>query len=254
MSRYELLNNLAHQDLRVNTRLLAQQGANIGAVPAFPTEFAELQREYPIFLRKDQEGGYAAVALLGLAPDENLFLEDERWTGNYLPGALARGPFAIGFQEKQVDGEVRAEPVIYVDVEDPRVLRGGDEGQPLFLPQGGNSPYLEYVANVLRGIHYGVEAGKEMYAALETAGLIRPMDMQVKVTEDFVANITGLHGVDRQALLALEGEPLQELHRKGWLEGAFLMVASLNNMGRLIGAKQRRLLREAGDAGAAQAG
>src|SRR5690606_41488784 len=46
-------------------------GDGAGLVPAWPTEFAELQREYPIFFRKDDaEGGYHAVALLGFDQDE----------------------------------------------------------------------------------------------------------------------------------------------------------------------------------------
>ena len=239
MSRYELLNNIAHQDLRVSTRFSADFGDNVGMVPAFPTEFAELQREYPIFLRKDPDGLYQSIALLGLASDENLFLQGDRWLGNYLPGAVARGPFLIGFQEQQVDGQLRTEPVIHVDVDHPRISTV--EGQPLFQPQGGNSPYLEYVAKVLHGINIGVQAGKEMFAAFDAAGLIREMDLEITVQEGHVVNLTGLYGIDREALAALDGATLQDLHRKGWLEGAYLILASLNNVGRLIGEKQRRL-------------
>ncbi|HET6396303.1 MAG TPA: SapC family protein [Pseudoxanthomonas sp.] len=239
MPRYELLNNITHKDLRVSTHFGAGFGDQVGMVPAYPTEFAELQREYPIFFRKDSRGSYHAVALLGFAEDENLFLQGDRWLASYLPGAVARGPFLIGFQEQMVDGQLRNEPVIHVDVEHPRLQQG--QGQPLFMPHGGHSPYLDYIVTVLRGIDVGVRAGEEMFAALDIAGLIQPMDLEVRVTEDYVAKVTGLHGIDRQALAALGGEALQELHRKGWLEGAYLVLASVNNVSRLIAEKQRRL-------------
>ena len=46
----------------------------------------------------------------------------------------------------------------------------------MFLPQGGNSPYLEHIATVLRGIRDGVEAGRAMFAAFDALGLIQPVN------------------------------------------------------------------------------
>ena len=103
MARYELLNNITHKDLRVTTRFGREFGDDIGMVAAFPTEFAELQREYPIFFRREQGNGpWQAVALLGFDAKENLFLHGERWNAAYLPGAIAKGPFLIGFQEQRI--------------------------------------------------------------------------------------------------------------------------------------------------------
>ena len=42
MARYELLNNVSHRDLRVATGFGPQFGDDVGMVPAFPSEFAEL--------------------------------------------------------------------------------------------------------------------------------------------------------------------------------------------------------------------
>ena len=57
MSRHVMLNNIAHKDLRVITRFGAEFGDNVGTVMTFPTEFADVQREYPIFFRKDPQTG-----------------------------------------------------------------------------------------------------------------------------------------------------------------------------------------------------
>ncbi len=108
MANPVLLNNIDHKDLRVITRFGREFGDEIGMVTAFPTEFGELQREYPIFFRKEPGSGrWQAVALLGFELKENLYLRDGRWDAAYLPGAVARGPFLIGFQEQRVDGELR---------------------------------------------------------------------------------------------------------------------------------------------------
>ncbi|MDH5831066.1 SapC family protein [Luteimonas sp. M1R5S18] len=244
MARYELLDNVAHKDLRVVTRFGAGNDDPAGLVPAFPTEFAELQREYPIFLRKEADGGFHAVALLGFDADENLYLDGERWNAGYLPGAIARGPFLIGFQEQMQDGTLTREPVIHVDLDHPRVSRDG-QGVAVFLPKGGHSPYLEHVTTVLKGIHDGTEAGRAMYASLDALGLIQPVELDLKFDDVHGARLTGLHGIDRECLAGLDAGQLHGLHRSGLLEGVYLMLSSLYNVRRLIAEKQRRLRAQA---------
>jgi hypothetical protein len=244
MARYELLNNVAHKDMRILTRFGEAFGDDVGMVPAYPTEYAELQREYPIFFQKDSETGeYRSVVLLGFGRHENLYLQGDQWNAGYLPGHIARGPFLIGFQEQQdVDGEPRREAVIHVDLDHPRV--SFDEGEPVFLPQGGNSPYLEHIATVLRGIRDGVEGGKAMYEAFDSMGLIQPVTFDIKFDSAHGANVTGLLGIDRERLAALDAGSLHALHRAGYLEGAYLVLASMHNLRRLMAAKQRRLSRQ----------
>ncbi|MCC4599367.1 SapC family protein [Xanthomonas melonis] len=242
MSRYAVLNNVAHHDLRVILRFGTEFGDAVGLVPAFVTEYAELQREYPLFFRKDPAtGGYQAVALLGFAQDENLFLHEGRWNASYLPGIVAKGPFLIGFQEQRIDGALVQEPVIHVDLEHPRVSRS--EGEAVFLPQGGHSPYLEHIIGVLRGIREGVDAGQAMAAALDAQGLIQPVRLDVTLDASHAAHLDGLFAIDRDRLAALDAQALEQLHRAGYLEGAYLMLASLHNVRRLMAEKQRRLQR-----------
>lgn len=244
MARYALLNNVDHHDLRVVTRYGAEYGDNVATVLTFPTEYADVQREYPIFFRQDETNGeFASVVLLGLQEGENLFLEEGgRWNAKYVPGMMARGPFLIGFQDQQIDGAMRKEPVINVDLEHPRVSR--TEGHPLFLPRGGNSPYLEHIATVLRGIHAGLEIGRAMTAAFVQMGLIEPMKLEVKVTETHKYVVEGLHTINEEKLRNLEGDALQRLHRAGFLQGAYLVASSLGNVKALMALKQRRLSAE----------
>jgi hypothetical protein len=240
MARLELLNNVAHKDLRVVMRFGQQFGDDIGLVPAVPTEYAEMQREYPIFFRKDRDSGdYQSVALLGFDGKENLFLAADRWNATYLPGAVAKGPFLIGFQEQTIDGERRRQPVIHVDLDHPRV--SFTEGEAVFLPQGGHSPYLEHIITVLRGLRDGTEGGKAMFEAFDALGLIQPMNLDIKLDDKHGVNVTGLMGIDRERLLALDDASLHALNQSGYLEGAYLVLASMQNMRRLMAEKLRRL-------------
>jgi hypothetical protein len=238
-----MLNNIAHKDLRVITHRGAEFGDNVGTVMTVPTEYGDIQREYPIFFRKDaQTGDYLSVALLGFTKDENLFLEGNRWDAGYVPGILARGPFLIGFQERNEAGEVRREPVIHVDMESPRV--SNTEGERVFLDLGGNSPYLEHVATILKGINQGLDVSKAMFAAFTAADLIEPMKLEIKFAEEQY-NLVGLHTINREKLASLDAETLHRLHRAGFLQAAFLVVNSLGNVQRLVERKQRRRLAQA---------
>ncbi|HET7267552.1 MAG TPA: SapC family protein [Oleiagrimonas sp.] len=243
MARYELLNNVAHRDLRVITRFGREFGDEVGMLPAYPTEYAELQRDYPVFFRKDPDTGeYQSVVLLGFSRNENLFLQGTQWNAGYVPSHITKGPFLIGFQEREIDGELRNEPVIHVDLDHPRV--SFDEGEPAFLPQGGHSPYLEHVITVLGGIRDGLEGGKAMYQAFDSLELIQPIRLDIKLDQEHGADVTGLLGIDRERLAALDAESLHALHRSGYLEGAYLVLASMHNLRRMMGEKQRRLGQE----------
>jgi hypothetical protein len=247
MPRHVLLNNVAHKDLRVINRYGPEFGDNVGSVLTFPTEFEDMQREYPIFFRKDSSTGeYQPIALLGFEKGENLFVENGYWNASYVPGVIMRGPFLIGFQQKVVDGEERKDPVIHIDLDHPRVSQ--TEGERVFLPQGGNSPYLEHMAMVLRGIHDGIEVSKAMFAEFTALDLLEPVKLEIKVNTEEAYNVVGLHTINRAKLSALDGATLERLNRSGFLYGAYLVLASLNNVKRLMAIKQRRKAQAAGRA------
>jgi hypothetical protein len=240
-----MLNNVAHHDLRVITRHGAEFGDNVGTVPTFPTEYGDVQREYPIFFRKDAHSGeFQSIALLGFQPDENLFLDDGTWQAAYIPGIVARGPFLIGFQNQDVDGELRREPVIHVDLDNPRVSR--TEGEPVFLPQGGNTRYLERIGTILQGIHQGLAVSQAMFEAFTAHELIEPVNVEVKFNAEEQFDLRGLYTISEERLRKLDGDSLYKLNSAGFLQGAFLVIASLNNMKKLIDMKHRRRRKLAG--------
>jgi hypothetical protein len=244
MTRHVMLNNIAHKDLRVITRFGAEFGDNVGTMMVVPTEFADVQREYPIFFRKDPATGeFTSFALLGFSKDENLFLEGGAWKAAYVPGVIARGPFLIGFQERREGVDVQKEAVIHVDMDDPRI--SSTDGEPVFLPQGGNSRYLDRVVGILNGIRTGLEVSKAMFAAFTAADLIEPVKLEVKFNSEEQYDLLGLHTINQKKLAELDAESLHKLNRSGFLQGAFLVISSLGNVQRLIEMKGRQRLRQA---------
>jgi len=232
MTNRVLLNNIDHGDLRVATGHGPAFGDGINQVLIFPTEFEEVQREYPIFFRKDADGAYQSVALLGLDRDENLFLDDNGWNARYVPAIQQRGPFSIAVRD------LGAEPMIHVDLDDPRILAA--KGEPVFLPAGGNSPYLQHVARLLGVIYDGLEISKAMFAAFEAANLIKPVDVEIKLDEHTQYDLPDLYTISRERFAGLDGAALEGLHRSGHLAAAQWVQSSLGNVGWLVELKNRK--------------
>lgn len=238
MANRVLLDNVTHQNLKVAVRHGAEFGDNVNQVLVFPTEYAEIQREYPILFRKDANDDYVSVAILGLDRDENLYLDGGNWGARYVPAVQARGPFLIGLPKQNGGGAARAEPTINIDLDDPRVSE--TEGEALFLPHGGNAPYLERVARTLQIIHQGVEISKRMFAAFDAAGLIEPVKVEISLGDGEKYGVSACYTISQERLARLDGAALESLNKSGFLQLAFLAVSSLGNVNRLIELKRQK--------------
>lgn len=245
MARHVLLNNVEHKDLKVKTNYSAEYGDNVASVLTFPTEFGDVQKEYPILLQKNQQTGkYQPIVLLGFSKGENLFLEESSsavrggWNANYVPGVIARGPFLIGFQDQTAQGGSEREPVVHIDMDNPRV--NFEEGEPLFREFGGASPYLERVSNILQGIHDGMAINDAMMAAFESHDLIEPMTIKIELVNGEKYSVEGNYTINEDKLRNLSGTALEQLNKIGFLQGAFLIISSLGNVKKLIDVKNAK--------------
>jgi len=128
--------------------------------------------------------------------------------------------------------------MIHIDLDDPRVSRS--EGQPVFLPQGGNSPYLDHIASVLRAIFAGIEVNKTIFAAFEQFDLIEPVTIEIQLSDTRQYNVPDCYTISQERLMRLDGAALEQLHRADYLRAAMWVVSSLRNVSRLIDIKNAR--------------
>jgi hypothetical protein len=239
MTNKVLLNNIDHSGLRVIPRASEATGEGASQIPIFPTEFEELQREYPIVFRKDDQGEFQSVILTGLDRDENLFVSEGIWHARYVPAIEQRGPFSIALRDQEAGAQSQAEPMIYVDLDDPRI--SDKEGEPLFMPHGGNSPYLEHIAAMLRMLYQGLEVSKPMFAAFAELDLIEPITLEIQLNERQQYRLPNVYTIGATRFSQLEGAHLERLHRAGFLRAAYFVLSSLGNMSRLIDLKNQKL-------------
>ena len=231
-----VLDNVEHHALRVILRGSPDLD-RVNQTLIVPTEFEEAQREYPILFRKDSDGKFVAVALLGFDKGENLFLEGEQWNARYIPAAHRRGPFFLGVRETEELGETKRELALHIDLDDPRVSES--DGEPVFKPHGGNSAYLEYVMDALNTVHDGLRAAPAMFAAFEQLRLIQPVELNVEIGDGLTYSIPNFFTIGAEQFAALGGDALEQLHRSGFLAAAIHVRSSLGNVERLIERKSR---------------
>lgn len=239
MTNRVLLNNVDHGDLRVLTGYGPRFGDDINQALVLPTEFEAVQREYPIFFRKDASGAYQAVALLGLDRDENLFLDDGGWRARYVPAVQQRGPFSIALQGDRSPDAAQPDLMIHVDLDHPRVSR--TEGEPVFLSAGGNAPYLQHIVRLLGAVYDGLQMSAPIFAAFEELALIEPVAVEIKLDDHQSYDLPGLYTISQERLASLEAADLLRLHRSGLLSAAQWVISSMGNLQALIDLKTRRL-------------
>ena len=239
MANTVLLNNLAHQDLKVVTRFGAEYGDNVSSALAFPTEFIELQKEYPILFRKNPETQkFHATVLLGLSQGENLFLNTTvktGWDAYYIPAVIARGPFLIGFQSDVDNNKV---PVIHIDLDHPKA--NDEKGYPLFLEHGGNGLYLDHIARVLKIIHEGIAMQDAMFNAFTELGLIESVDIEIDLNSGEKQRLVGNFTIHEEKLMSLGGEQLEKLNKLGFLSLAYTVISSMTNIRKLTEIKNKK--------------
>ena len=237
MTNHVVLNNVDHHDLRVITETSPDLGDDVMCAQLLPQEFRDAQNDYPIFFHRDPGSGkFLPYAMFGLEHNENLFLEGNSWDAGYIPFLIERGPFSIGVQQKS-DGETGL--VISIDMDHPRISR--TEGENIFLPHGGSTDYLQRISYILHAINEGVAETQAFVEDLVKYNLLEPFSLEIELNSGARHRLEGFHTINEKALVALDGEALAYLSSKFFLPAAYMAVASLSNIRKLIRKKNQRL-------------
>ncbi len=236
----KILNNVDHKDLKVDIRPQASDRVNRARV--LSSEYADLHKIFPIlFTREPESGEWMGHAILGFEKDENLFLDEDGWRSDFLPAALARGPFSIGYANPGTNdaGGDSPAPMIMVDEDDPRC--GAEAGEAVFLEFGGESPYLEHIKKVLGTIDNGLKADETFFALLNELELLEPVAINVTLSQQKQVSFKNYHTINKDKLAGLDGEALVKLNSGGFLGLIYFASSSLGNFQKLIEMKNAAL-------------
>ncbi len=239
MTSLALLNNLDHQDVRIITERSAKYGDNVMHAMTFPFEFRDVQTFYPILFHRDEKGNFYPAALFGFEANENLFLDETGWHARYVPAMIRRQPFMIGYQQSTDQADAGPRRMLSVDMDHPRVST--EQGEALFQPLGGRTPFLENAAALLETIYQGYEQNKALAGALLEHDLIESVGFDITLDDGSSNQLLGFHVVNEDKLQELPGPVLERFARQGFLMPIFMMLASLSNIRTLVELKSGRL-------------
>lgn len=214
MTNFELLNPRDHGKLRVSPSTALPHFVQIVA-----PEFTAAAACCPVLFTKEEDTGkFFAGAMFGFKPGEPLLTSlDDR--GGFQPLMLQREGFFISDKNIAIDrGHARFSET---------------EGDPLFdeSQQPGNP--LRNIQQVLGQIHTGMEQTQAFIAALTELNLIEPVEISMTFDGGERLSLRGLYGVSLDRLRDLDDASALRLFRAGHLQLAYLMTASLKQIGRL---------------------
>jgi hypothetical protein len=224
MTRIAILDSGEHRHLRVWLDRGAQFGEDVHLVPVTANELPRAAVEYPLYLVKDPgTGKFGLVALLGLSPRHNAYLDGAVWRARYLPLHIRRQPFLVS-ERREGEGSVA------IDLDSNRV--GVESGERLFTDAGDPTAAFTRIKEILVSIMQATRPTTAFVDALIEARLVSRVELADDGKLGEVA-FDGLYGIDTAALRGLRGQRLERMHEAGHLFGAHLLVASQANLARL---------------------
>lgn len=206
------------------------------AMPISFTEFAVAARDYPIvFASNDQGKTYAAVAVLGLANNENAYVRNGAWEqGVYVPAYVRRFPFCMA-RVKMNESEQQNRLIC---IEKSHLA---DDGEKLFDDAGKPTERWTTIERLLREYEADLERTRELCAILADYQLFEPFTMQATPAGGASPiNLAGMFRVKEDKLEHLNAAQHKNLFKKGIVGRIYAHLLSLENFGRLVARRVRQ--------------
>lgn len=221
------------------TQHSAQFGDDRMFVLTFPFEFRSAQACYPILFHNDAQGELYPVTLFGFTEKENLFLDESGWHAPYIPAMMRREPFLIGYQGGEEQDDADKPRVLSIDLDHPRVSK--EEGEPLFQPLGGRTPFLDDIANLMEDIYTGHLHNRIFMDALQEYDLIESVTFDIRLNDGSDNQLLGFSTINEDKVQQLPGDALQRFNEHQILMPLFMVLASMVNVRSLIELKNKQL-------------
>ena len=225
-----------HRVLLPEARKLPVLFRNLTAMPLSFTEFAPSVHDFPItFISGDGGKSFVAMAILGLEPQQNLFVtRDDTWDAQvYIPAYVRRYPFCM--TRVTVDGQEQAERVACVE---KRALK--PKGEQLYDEKGNPLPIWENRLKLLFEFEADLARTEQMCRRFQELHLLEPFAAQAAPAGEPPITLTGMQRISESKLHALPADTLKELANNGMLAHAYIHLLSLNNFQRLLDRRAAR--------------
>ena len=220
------LHNVEHKDTKIKNGFNADIVKGQHLVPIVAHEFPRIATELPIvFVKNNETGEFQPVAMLGLEPGENLFVQDDKWQGSYLPHALTRYPLVLSKNPED-------ENQLFVGINESSDLVSKEEGNALFDDKGEETDYLKRrKEGLISFVEFSqVTAAFTKYLADKELLVAQTLTLEIKGEK---RDINGIYLIDEKKLNELSDEEFLDLRKRGYLAPIYAFLTSMPQVNRL---------------------
>lgn len=221
------LNATDHKNVKIKQELHIEGTKNQQVLPLLVHEFAKAGSAMPvIFIHPSEEDKKVVqpASLLGLKPEENLFYQDGKWVGEYLPAVVTHHPFAM----VPTQGE---ENRLQMLINESSPLVNDADGDALFDGEE-QTEYLKKRMETLSNYFSSIQVTREFCDFLVEKDLLIEQTLTVEINGEKV-QLNGLLLVDEKKLNELSDEEHLVLRKRGFLAPIYAHLGSLHHANRL---------------------
>ena len=226
------LDREAHKNLKLDTaQPVVSRVADQNSVFLAAVEFADACKEFPIVFVRAGEAGpdgkqpVAPLAVLGLKPGSNLFVEGDKWTANYVPAYVRRFPFAMA----RLDGNANNLAVCF----DRKWPAFNDATSEALFKDGQPTEFLENARSFLENFEQESERTRLICNLLAELELLQDMRFEASLPNGEKLDVEGFLALDEKKYSELPDAKVLELHRNGLIALIEMHRLSMGNMNRL---------------------
>jgi len=222
------LNYAVHKDLKIKNTAVIDNIAKQHLINLRAAELSQAAICFPIFATKNAQNEFWTFsAMTSFAPNENLFVKNDKFDAVYRPTSIQTFPFylmkapieenayTIGILEELGDFSKTSGEALF-----------DDKGQPT---EGTKRRAQLLDADVQKDIQ-----SAQFSKTVDELGLFKPLEMNVRLLDGDSKRITRLHTIDEDRLQNLSIEDLDKLRKQGYLMPLHAMLISLLQVNKLI--------------------
>lgn len=217
------INASTHGDVSIKPATNLEFSRGINSIPVVAAEFPSAAQDMAIVFTGDADA-MVPVALTGVKPNENVYLNEEgKWTGRYVPAFLRRYPFI--FARSDVDTMT-----LCLDEAYSGINRDG-RGERLFDADGNRTQYLENMLGFVTQYQRQHIVTQAFCKRLASLGLLEAATLSATDADGETRRLVGFQVINRQKFKAIPDADLLAMFRSDELELCYLHMHSLQNLG-----------------------
>ena len=228
MANFVAIKAEKHQNLKVSQKRNLAHVANQHIITITAAEYAQASASFPVvFVKNPESPRYRSVSMLGLEAGENLFYNDEKWSGLSLPQSVGMAPFALGLDPEK-------ENTLTACIDMDSALVGEDKDLAIFEKDGKETELLTNVQNSLGRLYENEKMTENFIKELEESDLLQELELNINFANGEKKKLTGIFTVSEDKVKALADDKVLDFHKRGLFVPIYAMLGSLGQINRLV--------------------